>query len=41
MITSVLDGNAFLVARALSANKTNIFSIIDWKCKYAGQLCPL
>ena len=32
MVTSVLDGNVFLVARVLSTNKINIFSIIDWKC---------
>ena len=32
MVTSVLDGNAFFVAIALSTNKRNFFSILDWKC---------
>ena len=30
-VTSVLDGNVFLVTRALSTNKINVFSIIDGK----------
>ena len=29
MVTSVLDGNVFLVARALSTNTRNIFSLIE------------
>ena len=33
-VTSVLDGNVFFVERALSANKGNIFSIIDWKSMF-------
>ena len=32
MVTSILDGNVFLFARALSTNKRNFFLIIDSKC---------
>ena len=41
MVASVLDGNVFLVTRALSTNKRNIFSIIGWKCIFLFTSWPL
>ena len=40
-VTSVLDGNVFFVERALSTNKGNIFSIIDWKSMFLFNSWPL